>query len=70
MERLFIHKSMLLGISPEEAKAEYEQESKVGTLGDPKDLASLALWLLSTHSGFVTGQTISVDGGLIQGTMG
>jgi 3-oxoacyl-[acyl-carrier protein] reductase len=70
MERLFTHKSMLLGISPEEAKKEYEEESKVGSLGDPRDLASLALWLLSPFSGFVTGQTISVDGGLIQGTMG
>ncbi len=70
MERLFTHKSMLLGITPEEARAEYEQETKMGKLGDPDDLASLALWLLSPVSKFVTGQTISVDGGLIRSTMG
>lgn len=70
MERLFTHKSMLLGISPEEARREYELESKIGKLGDPADLASLASWLLSPHSRFVTGQTISVDGGLIRGTLG
>ncbi len=70
MERLFTHKSMLLGITPEEARAEYEQETKMGRLGDPDDLASLALWLLSPSSKFVTGQTISVDGGLIRSTMG
>lgn len=67
MERLFTHKGMLLGISPDEAKKEYEAESKTGKLGDPADLASLAAWLLSPHSRFVTGQTISVDGGLIKG---
>ena len=69
MERLFTHKSMLLGITPEEARTEYEEETKVGRLGDPMDLASLALWLLSPQSSFVTGQTISVDGGMIKSTM-
>jgi 3-oxoacyl-[acyl-carrier protein] reductase len=70
MERLFTNKSMLLGITPEQARKEFEEESRVGFLGDPQDLATLALWLLSPHSGFVTGQTISVDGGLIKGVMG
>jgi 3-oxoacyl-[acyl-carrier protein] reductase len=70
MERLFVKKSMLLGISSEEAKAIFENETKVGKLGDAKDLASLASWLLSPRSRYVTGQTISIDGGLIKGTMG
>jgi 3-oxoacyl-[acyl-carrier protein] reductase len=70
MQRLFTHKSMLLGITPEEAKNEYEAESKVGILGNPTDLATLAVWILSPLSKFVTGQTISIDGGLIKGTLG
>lgn len=70
MERLFTHKSMLLGITPEEAKAKYESETKMSKLGNPQDLAILASWLLSPKSSFITGQTISVDGGLIKGTMG
>ena len=70
MERLFTHKSMLLGITPEKAKEEFEEESRVGFLGDPYDFATLALWLVSSYSGFVTGQTISVDGGLVKGIMG
>jgi 3-oxoacyl-[acyl-carrier protein] reductase len=70
MERLFAKKSMLLGISPEEAKAIFENETKVGKLGDARDLAALASWLLSPGSRYVTGQTISIDGGLIKGTMG
>jgi p-cumic alcohol dehydrogenase len=31
----------------------------------PSDLAGTAIWLLSGASGFVTGQTISVDGGTV-----
>ncbi|MBK8054419.1 MAG: SDR family oxidoreductase [Saprospiraceae bacterium] len=69
MERLFANKSMLLGISPEDARKEFEKETKVGFLGDPENFASLAVWLLSPHSRFITGQTISVDGGLIKGSM-
>ena len=70
MERLFAHKSMLLGITPEEARLQYESETKMSKLGKPDDLASLATWLLSPVSSFITGQTISVDGGLVKGTMG
>ncbi|MBP6569663.1 MAG: SDR family oxidoreductase [Saprospiraceae bacterium] len=69
MERLFANKSLLLGISSDDAKKEFEQETKVGHLGDPEDFGSLAVWLLSPHSRFITGQTISVDGGLVRGSM-
>ena len=40
---------------------------KVGKLGD---FASLAVWLLSPLSSYVTGQTISVEGGAVKGVMG
>jgi 3-oxoacyl-[acyl-carrier protein] reductase len=70
MERLFNKKSILLGISSDEAKSIFEQETLTGKLGNPEDMTPLALWLLSPLSSFVTGQTISVDGGLIKGTMG
>lgn len=69
MDRLFAHKSMLLGISPDDARKEFEHKTKVGHLGSPEDFASLAVWLLSPHSRFITGQTISVDGGLVRGSM-
>ncbi len=69
MERLFANKSLLLGISSDDAKKEFEKETKVGHLGDPEDFGSLAVWLLSPHSRFITGQTISIDGGLVKGSM-
>lgn len=69
MERLFIAKSTLLGISPQEARNIFEQETKVGKLGNPDDLASLSVWLLSPLSGYITGQTIAIDGGLVSNTL-
>ncbi|MFT3899334.1 MAG: SDR family oxidoreductase [Gordonia sp. (in: high G+C Gram-positive bacteria)] len=35
-----------------------------GRTGDPAELAATAIWLASAASGYVTGQTIAVDGGL------
>ena len=36
----------------------------LGRLGDPAELAATAVWLASAAAGYVTGQTIIVDGGL------
>ena len=69
MKRLFAKKSELDGITTEEAKSIYIDQTKVGSLGNAKDLAGLALWLLSPGSSYVTGQTIAVDGGLVSNTL-
>lgn len=66
LEQLFENKALLLGISPDEARKEFINETVVGKLGNPDDLASLAAWLLSPKSRFITGQTIAVDGGMIR----
>ena len=69
-ERLFVKRSEIENISIEEAKLKYESEIKVGRMGNADELGSLAAWLLSSVSGYITGQTISVDGGAVKGTMG
>ena len=37
----------------------------MGRFGKPKDVASLALFLASDESCYITGQTITVDGGMV-----
>jgi NAD(P)-dependent dehydrogenase (short-subunit alcohol dehydrogenase family) len=49
--------------TPEEMKAEIQSHSPMGRLGTPEDLAHAALFLASDESTYITGQTISVDGG-------
>lgn len=69
-QRLFVKRSEVENISVEMAKQRYESEIIVGRLGNPNEFGMLAAWLLSPHSGYITGQTISADGGAIKGTMG
>ena len=40
------------------------QRVPAGRKGDPRELAATAVWLASDAAGYVTGQTIPVDGGL------
>jgi NAD(P)-dependent dehydrogenase (short-subunit alcohol dehydrogenase family) len=35
-----------------------------GRMGDPRELAATLVWLVSDAAGYVTGQTIAVDGGV------
>ena len=70
IERIIKNNSTTKGISTETAKKELEMNVPVGRIGKAEELASLAAWLLSPHSGYVTGQTISHDGGVISGIFG
>ncbi len=58
------------GESFEKIREQMEAAIPVGRFGKGEELASLAAWLLSPHSSFVTGQTISHDGGSIKGIFG
>jgi 3-oxoacyl-[acyl-carrier protein] reductase len=70
MQRLYQKKSELLGLSIEEAKKQFEEQILTGRMAGPEAMASLALWLLSPLSFYLTGQTISHDGGIIKGLFG
>lgn len=50
----------------EEVRKQAIEQIPVGKLGEATNLASLALWLLSPYSRYVTGQTITVDGGAVK----
>ena len=70
IDRLLKKKSQIAGITLDEAKDQLIQRIKVGQMGDPMDFASLAVWLMSPLSKFITGQTIAVDGGAIKFSLG
>ena len=55
--------SVLAMLGPE-TLADRVARSPVGRLGETSDIAQTALWLASDRSGFVTGQSIAVDGGI------
>ena len=69
IDRLYHKKSEQTGLPFEDVKKAAINQIPVGVLGEAKDFASLALWLLSPQSRYVTGQTITVDGGMIKGTL-
>jgi 3-oxoacyl-[acyl-carrier protein] reductase len=70
IERILVRQSETPGVSYEQAREEMRTGIPVQRLGEPGDFASLAVWLLSPLSNFVTGQTISVDGGGIKSIFG
>jgi 3-oxoacyl-[acyl-carrier protein] reductase len=70
LERLFRKKSELQNISYEEAKKSFEDDIPVGKMADADEMATIALWLLSPLSRYVTGQTITHDGGAVKGIFG
>ena len=53
-----------------EVKAKREAMTPLRRIGDPQDMADVALFLASDRASFVTGQDIVVDGGLSQTLMG
>jgi 3-oxoacyl-[acyl-carrier protein] reductase len=70
IERLYNKKAEQTGMSATDARKQGIQQIPVGRLGKPEDFASLAVWLLSPASGYITGQTITVDGGMVKSIFG
>ena len=60
----FIDTDMNKAISKEDAKA-FADETPLGKIGTPKDVADLTLFLADEKASFITGQIIGCDGGAI-----
>lgn len=55
-----------LGISADEFRAQWETEIPMRRLGDPREFAALAAFLVSERASYITGTSIPVDGGWIK----
>ncbi len=57
------------GISADNARAAWESEIPMGRLGEPHEFAALAAFLASERASYITGTSITVDGGWTKGLL-
>ena len=57
-------KTQLTDVLPEEATQAMLQNTPLGRLGEPKDIAGAVRFLCSDEASFITGEVLLVDGGL------
>jgi 3-oxoacyl-[acyl-carrier protein] reductase len=57
------------GVSADEVFGEWERRIPMGRLGKPEELARVIAFLASEAASYVTGTTIQVDGGFVQGIL-
>lgn len=60
----YIDTAMTKGLS-EQIKESYLKMIPLGRLGTPEDVANVCLFLASEAAGYITGQVIPVDGGMV-----
>ena len=57
-------KTQLTDVLPEQATAAMLENTPLGRLGDPEDVAGAVRFLCSDDASFITGEVLLVDGGL------
>lgn len=57
------------GITPAEFVARWEKEIPMRRIGEPREFAALAAFLVSERASYITGTSIPVDGGWIKAIM-
>ena len=50
---------------PSDSSQSRHQTPPLGTFGSPKDVANAAAFLASEEAGYITGQVLHVDGGMV-----
>ncbi|QCI64622.1 acetoacetyl-CoA reductase [Phreatobacter stygius] len=59
----YIGTEMVAAIDPEVLKAKILPQIPVGRLGDPSEIARAVVFLASDEGGFITGSTLTINGG-------
>lgn len=57
------------GLSLEDVERRVFAQIPAGRIGEPRELAALAVFLASEQAAYITGQSIAVDGGWIRGLL-
>ena len=57
--------SDMTDVLSDEVKSAYAKAIPMGKMGEPSDVASAVLYLSSQEAGYITGQVIQVDGGML-----
>ena len=60
----YIETAMTAGLS-EDVKAEFTKQIPLGRMGTPADIAAAVAFLVSDEAGYITGQVLSVNGGML-----
>ncbi|MBV6426928.1 MAG: 3-oxoacyl-[acyl-carrier-protein] reductase FabG [Haliscomenobacter sp.] len=55
----------MVGTIPKEYLDQLKEKTPLGRMGQPEDIANAYLFLASDEASFITGTTLSVDGGLV-----
>lgn len=63
---LAVEQAKITGKSHEEILKSYTQDIPMGRLGKPEEIGSLVAFLASEKAGYITGQTIFIDGGYVK----
>lgn len=64
LERIYNKIMTTQNITKEETVENIKNKIPTKTIGSPIDYASLAIWLLTENSDYITGQIINIDGGV------
>ena len=59
----FTYQAKQKGISPQEALAARQKELPARRFGEPMEVGRLCAYLCSAHAGYISGQSILIDGG-------
>jgi 3-oxoacyl-[acyl-carrier protein] reductase len=54
----------ILKTVPQDLLDKFSSQTMLGRLGEPEEIANMALFLASDEASYVTGQVISVNGGM------
>lgn len=67
--QLFTDRAQKAGVSVEDIRDQVTAGIPMGRIGNPEEVANLAVFLASPRASYITGSTITVDGGLHRGLL-